>query len=86
MGNVKVAAHYNRFFLVEINQIVAEVIFPAHAVVQAFQSVLAIGDIHIHKEELLHLEGYHAALMVVLVDSYAQGHSKRLVACVDGGA
>ena len=80
VSHVHVATHYHRLARIESKQIGAEIVFPAHAVVEAAQSVLAVGRIDAHQEEFVHFKRNHTSLVVVLVDAYAVGDIERLVA------
>ena len=65
MRHIKVTAEDNRLLLVQFFNVAQEVVFPLHAVVKAFQSVLGIGDIYRDEEEVFILQGYYSSLMVV---------------------
>ena len=65
MRHIKVTAEDNRLLLVLFFNVAQEVVFPLHAVVKAFQSVLSVGDIYCDEEEVFILQCYNSSLMVM---------------------
>ena len=86
VGHVQVAAQDDGFLLIEAEEILTERIFPRHAIVEALQTVLRVGRIAAHQEEVLHLERHHPTLMIVVVDADAIGHIEGFVLGKDGCA
>ena len=78
MGDIHVTADYDGLLLIELTQILAEVILPAHAVVEAAQAVLRVGGVDADKVEICVLERDDAALAVVPGDAevIAHGHGR----------
>ena len=56
-----------------------EVILPRHSIVQTLQPVLRVGCVACHQIEIVHLECYHTALVVVFVYTYSIGYAQRLM-------
>ena len=82
--HIHIATHHHRLAAVQPLQVASEVILPPHAVVQPAKSVLAVGRIYTHEEEVVHLQRNHSALVVMLVDAHPVGDCQRLHAAVDG--
>ena len=80
VSHIEVAAHYHRFLGIELEEIVAEIVFPRHSIVESAQFVLRVWHIHRHKEEIGHFERNHAALVVVIIDADAVGYAERRMA------
>ena len=68
---VKVAAYYDALFGSKSTKICSEIILPLHSIIQTFQAILCIGNIYSHKIEILHLEGNHTTLVVMLIYAYS---------------
>lgn len=79
MRHVQVATKDDRLLLVKAHEIGTEIVLPRHAIVQTAQSVLRVGRIAAHQEEIWHLECDDTPLMIVLVDTDAIGNAERLV-------
>lgn len=86
MGHVEVAAYYHGLAGVELQQVVAEVVFPGHAVVQSAQLVLRIGHVDGDQEEVVHLQRDDASFAVMMFHADAIADVERLVAGIDGSA
>ena len=86
MGHVQVAAENDRFLAIESLQIAAEIILPCHPIVQSLQTILRIGRVAAHQEEIVHLKRYHAPFMVVFILANAVGHAEWIVLGKDGRA
>ena len=84
MGHVHVAADDDRLFGIELLQVVLEIVFPMHAVVEAAEAVLGVGRIDVDEVEVGHLERDDAPFVVVLIDADAVGNRQRLMAGEDG--
>lgn len=82
--HVHIPTYDDGFSSVQRYQVAAEIILPGHTVVQPFQSVLAVGGIDINNEEVLHLQGDDAPLVVMLLDAYAVGYVLGYVLGEDG--
>ena len=86
MGHVEVTAYHHRLAGVELQQVVAEVVFPGHAVVQSAQLVLRVGHVDGDQKEVVHLQCDDASFAVVMFHVNAIADVERLVAGIDGGA
>ena len=86
VGHVQVAAEDDGLLGIEALEIGLEIILPRHAVVETLKTVLRVGRIAAHQEEVVHLEGDDAPLMVVHVDADAIGDAERFPTGEDGGA
>ena len=82
--HVHVAADDDGLFLVQRQQIAAEIVLPRHAVRQPPQPVLTVRRIDIHQIEVRHLQRDDAPLAVVLPDAHAVADAQRLQARIDG--
>ena len=76
--HIEIAAEHGGLLRVQPGQIVLEIVFPAHAVVQPLEFPLGIGRVAIHQIKIREFQGDHAALVVVLLDANAHGYRKRL--------
>ena len=74
VGDVHVTADHDSFARSQAGDIGPEVILPAHTVIQAAKAVLGIGDIDAYQIEILHLQGEHAAFMVVFIHADTASH------------
>ena len=79
VGHIQVATKDDGLLAVQSLQIAAEGVFPRQAVLQPLQSVLRVGRVAAHQEEVVHLQGDDAPLVVVYVDADAQLHVQRLM-------
>ena len=85
VGHVQVATEDDGFLLVEALEIPAEGIFPRHTVFQTLQTVLRVRRIAADEEEVGHLKGDNASLVIVQVDTDAIGHAEGLMTREDSG-
>ena len=72
--HVQIAANNHRLERVQLFYIVAEVIFPLHAIIQSFQLALCIGRVAGHKIKVLILCRDNAPLVVMCVHTHATHH------------
>ena len=86
MGDVQVSADYDAHLLSfricplgESCQICPEVILPLHPVLQSLQTVLCVRGIDAYKEEILHLQCYDTAFVVMFVDTQPVCYRYRVV-------
>ena len=86
VGHVQIAAEDDGLLLIQAFQVIAKVSLPRHAVVQTLQTVLRIGGIATHQEEVFHLQRHHPTLVIVHLDADAVGHTLRLMLREDGCA
>jgi hypothetical protein len=86
VGHVAVATEENWLLGIEILEIVTEIILPGHTIVQTLQPVLRVGSVTANEIEIIHLEGYHAALVVVLIDTDAVAYAQGLMLSEDSCA
>ena len=80
MSHVQVTTKDDWFLGIKAFQVIPEVCFPLHAIVQALQTVLRIRRITADEVEIVHLKRDDASLMVVLVNTDTVCHAERLVA------
>ena len=86
MGHVEVAADDDRLVPVQFQQVLAEVVFPFHAVRQAGQFALGIGCIAGHEVVFREFQGDQAPFVVVLVDAHTVADGQGRQAGEDGRA
>ena len=86
MSYIQVATQDDGLLLIQLLEIVAESVFPRHAVFQALQAVLRVGRIAAYQEEVLHLQRDDAPFVVVQVDADAIHHVQWSMACKNGCA
>ena len=67
MGHVHVAADDDRLGFVQLAQVGAEIVLPAHAVVDALEPVLGVGGVDADQIEVRVFQRDHAALVAVLL-------------------
>ena len=83
---VEVAAGNDGFLLPELREVVAEVLVPFHAVVQAAQAILRIGNIGRNHKIFRHLQRDDASFVVVFVDAEAVADGQGFMARIDGSS
>ena len=86
VSHIEVTAEDNGLLGIEPFEIVTEIILPGHTIVQTFQAVLRVGSVTANEIEIVHLEGYHTALMVVLINTYAVAYVQRFMLSEDSRA
>ena len=86
MGNIEVAAEDEGFDVVEPLQVMAEFVFPAHAVAEPSQFLLGVGGVDVDEIEGVEFKGNDAAFAVVFFHADAIGSGKGFFAGEDGGA
>ena len=86
MGYVEVSADDDRFFLVQAQQVLTEIVFPFHSVRQAGQLALGIGGIAGHEVIIGKFQGNQAPFVVVFVDAHAVADGQGGQAGEDGRA
>ena len=84
MRHIHIATHDDGLALIQFLKISTEIILPSHTVIQSAQTILAVGCVHTHEEEALHLESNHPALMVMLLYAYAISNRQRMMLAEDG--
>ena len=84
--HIHIPANHHRLGLFELLQISAEIILPAHTVIQPLEFVLRVGDIGVHQEEIPEFQSNRTPFVVVLVYAYSRSYRKRMPACVDCGS
>ena len=85
MSHVQVAAVHHRLFGIQLQEVVADVILPGHAVVQTGQLVLGVGGVAADQIKAVVLGGDDASLVAVYVIPEVVGHGQGLAACEHGG-
>ena len=78
VGHVHIAADDHGLCPVQLLQIGAEVVLPAHPVVQALQLVLGVGGVDADQEEVPIFQGHRPALGVMLRDAQVIAHGEGL--------
>ena len=86
VGHVQVAAEDDGLLGIEALEIGLEIILPRHAVVEALETVLRVGRVAAHQEEVVHLKRDHTPLMVVHINTDAIGHIQRFLSGENSGA
>lgn len=84
VGYVEVAAEDDGFFPVEALQVVSEVVFPLHAIVQPAQFVLRIGYVGCYQVEGGIFQCDESAFVVVFVNAHSECGFQGLVTREDG--
>lgn len=84
VGYVEVAAENDGFFAVEALQVVPEIVFPLHAIVQPAQFVLRIGYVGCYQVEGRIFQCDESAFVVVFVYAHSECGLQGLVTGKDG--
>lgn len=81
MGDIHVPADYNGLFAVEREEVVPEIVLPAHAVIEPSQPVLRVWRIDANEIKLLVFKADDAPLGVMLGDAHIVAYAQGLVLC-----
>ena len=81
MRYIQIPAENNRLLLVQPTDIVSEIIFPFHTVINTFQLALGIGNVTIDQIKFIKFQCDQPAFMIVFVNPHSVHNLKRLFFC-----